>query len=511
MKGFIKGIMSLAASLLLASCTYRDLKAVERTMETDPVIADSLLAAFSMPERGRSQALYALLKTQIDYKMYRDADSDSLIRVATDYYGRKYKGYHAAMAWYSLGCISAELGNDSTAADAYLSALSLFPDTLVRYYALAEQNLSYIFLEHNMDDEAIQLIKSCRFNACRLADSAAIAFCDYNIGKYYLYNNKYDEAQTLFLELKDNKWLSPTTEFEPLLQLSKIELFKNNNYDEALKYIDSYILNNHSTPRGAAYTTKANIYKSMNQFDSALFYYNLSLKETDDPYTICNTYRYLAEIHSINGDQDSSTYYTRQVAKVTDLIVSTSNSESIHRALLIYSQLYPEPTKYSNFIFNISIIIIVIISFILLYGYKNNQLPVSNKQSNHEVNLSDVKQETNLDKDTLGVEICSFKHSKLFETMVSVTAVQEELTGRQKIDFKNNFRRSFLELRAYLAASYNMNEDEIDFCIYTLLGFKPKDFSKLSSNNHHRMIKYRLKEKIPVSLFDYIFNSQHSF
>lgn len=139
------------AALLLASCTYRDLKAVERTMETDPAVADSLLCEIPIPAHGRSRALYALLKTQIDYKMYRDADSDSLIRVATDYYGRKYKGYHAAMAWYSLGCISAELGNDSTAADAYLSALSLFPDTLVRYYALAEQNLSYIYLEHNMD------------------------------------------------------------------------------------------------------------------------------------------------------------------------------------------------------------------------------------------------------------------------------------------------------------------------------------------------------------------------
>ena len=211
----------ITACCLLSGCRHSGLSRVERLMENDVETADSLICTMNKPTGNRGRARYALLKTQIDYKLFRPALNDSAIRIATDYYGRDRKSFHAAMAWYSLGCVSAELGRDSTAADAYLTALRLFPDTLVRYYALAQQNLSYIYLEHNMKDEAIRLIKSCRTNAVRLNDSAAITFCDYNIANSLLYNNEYDSARVMFLKLKDNPWMTPGTKDVPLLQLFK--------------------------------------------------------------------------------------------------------------------------------------------------------------------------------------------------------------------------------------------------------------------------------------------------
>lgn len=103
------GLLLLVAVCALTGCERGKLLKVERIMEQDIDTADTLIYSMDEPFGKRNRALYALLKTQIDYKMYRDAVNDSTIRIATDFYGKRYKDYHAAMAWYSLGCISAEL------------------------------------------------------------------------------------------------------------------------------------------------------------------------------------------------------------------------------------------------------------------------------------------------------------------------------------------------------------------------------------------------------------------
>lgn len=92
--------------------------------------------------------------------------------------------------------------------------------------------------------------------------------------------------------------------------------------------------------------------------------------------------------------------------------------------------------------------------------------------------------------------------------MIAVTSRQEVYKGGHIKEFQKAFRIEFLKLRAYLASSFNLNDDEIDFCIYTILGFKQKDFSTLSFITHHRMIKYRIKEKLPTALFEFIFKPQ---
>lgn len=511
-------LLSIATGWLLTGCEDSRLVEVEKLMETDVEMADSLLYSMEEPESRRDKALYAMLKTQIDYKMYRDAVNDSTIRIATDFYGKRYKDYHAAMAWYSLGCISAELGQDSTAADAYLTAIALFPDTMVRYYALAEQNLSHIYLDHKMDAEAIPLLKSCRTNAVRLKDSVAIAFCDFNIAISLLTENEYDTAQVLFLKLKDSKWMTPSTNNVPLLELSKIALYKDNDYESALNYVDSFLEKNENCNyNGAAYTTKADILKSLNQLDSALYYYNLSLINTEDPYTICNTYRNLAELQAIKGNQDSATIYTRLVGEWADTIVSISNSEIILRALLNNSQQSLKSNSYRYIIFRTTFftVLSIIVTCLLFLIYKNRKESISKEEGlkGQTINMQTIVEQSTKDihieiVEGYNNEINTFKQSEVFLTMISVTSRQKVFKGTEITNFQKVFRKEFLKLRAHLASSYNLNDDEIDFCIYSLLGFKQKDFCTLSFITHHRMIKYRIKEKIPTSLFEYIFKTE---
>ena len=142
----MKRIISIVISLTLVSAcgdnaVYNSLQDIEQLLETDVVAADSMLSTIPLSGSRKDRALYAILKTQADYKNNVIAQDDSLILTATEYYGTKKRDYHAAMAWYSLGCVYSDMGNDPEAINAYLKAKSLFPDTLVRYYALTEQNL----------------------------------------------------------------------------------------------------------------------------------------------------------------------------------------------------------------------------------------------------------------------------------------------------------------------------------------------------------------------------------
>ena len=102
----------------------------------------------------RARALYAILRTQADYKCYVLLTTDTLIRYATGYYNRNRKSYRTAMAWCSLGCVYTELEHDA-AVDAYLQAQILFPDTTVRYYRLCYDKLGRHYLNRNMPDEAL--------------------------------------------------------------------------------------------------------------------------------------------------------------------------------------------------------------------------------------------------------------------------------------------------------------------------------------------------------------------
>ncbi len=487
----IKFVLQLAVlSIVMVGCTRNKLALIERMVESDINIADSLIYSMKEPKVKHNRAIHAIYKTQIDYKQYRQIPDDSIIRIATDYYGDLNKNYYAAMAWYSLGCISAEAGLDSTAADAYLTAIRLFPDTLERYYALAEQNLSYIYLNHGLYSEAIPLIRACRNNAIRLNDSAAIAFCDYNIATYYLYSNDYRTAGILFHNLIDNKWLSYDTKDMPLLQLSKINLI-NKNYSDAIKYTDMFISKNcNSISNCTAYSIKADALYNLDKIDSAYLYYTLSLNDNHDPYTRCDTYRRLSEIHSLKANVDSATYYAKKANAWMDTIVSSSNSEIILRALMNNPQ-YSNITinKHNHFI-----IIILITLIILVIGISLKY----NKKTHEELrSLADY-----------APDFEAFKNSELFYKMVNIIHQKKELTAKERKEIEYSLQESLSEVRNYIiSTSPKLTSMEIDFCIFSIIGFKQKDFHLFYNISYSgsRKFKARIKERIDINLYNEIF------
>ena len=488
------GLLLFVAVCALTGCERGKLLKVERMMESDIDAADTLIYSMDEPRSKRNRALYAMLKTQIDYKQIRTAPNDSTIRIATDYYGKKYKDYHAAMAWYSLGCVTAELGQDSTAADAYLKAMALFPDTLVRYYALCEQNLAHIYVEHDLADEAMQMIKACLINVERLKDSAAIAFCEFNIANALLYRQQFDEARTMFLELKDSKWLSDDSKDIPLIQLSKISQFKDGDHNQSIKYIDSFLSRNqHNVPNGTAYSVKADAYYGLNQIDSALLYYHLSLTETTDPNTVCDTYRRLSEIQTLKGNKDSAAYYIKQTSSWIDSSMTAYRPNNIYKTILNNKGI-KTPSKHRLYRYLVipSIIIIVILlivgSTLQIIWYRERQ---KKKQEFQPI-------------------IDSFKEGELYKEMCGLINKQEPPSKEKRREIVTKFHNSMNVIRDYIKKSGNkVNDMEIDYCIFTMLGFMQKDFHLFFAISHSgsRNLKMRLSNKLPRNTYKMVFDS----
>ena len=100
-------IYSLLLVTLCMGCgghgRMRQLERLKEQLDTAPDVVR--LALDSIPLASLSdeeQALYAILRTQADYKCYVPLTTDSLIRYATGYYNRNRKSYRTAMAWSVL-------------------------------------------------------------------------------------------------------------------------------------------------------------------------------------------------------------------------------------------------------------------------------------------------------------------------------------------------------------------------------------------------------------------------
>ena len=114
---------------LLFSCTPKDASEifdrVEKYMETCPDSALLLLNQISQPEKlqGKECADYALLLTQARDKNYLDSlQSDSLIKLAVDYYQDSDDKVRGGKALFYYGKVTALQGDYEKAMQAYLDA-----------------------------------------------------------------------------------------------------------------------------------------------------------------------------------------------------------------------------------------------------------------------------------------------------------------------------------------------------------------------------------------------------
>jgi tetratricopeptide (TPR) repeat protein len=545
-------ILNILWVLILFSCSnyQSDLKVVEKLLVTDPQTADSVLMSLPMPKSQRDNALYAILKTQIDYELGRPFSSDSLIITATDYYGSRRKSYHAALAWYSQGCVYSRMKNNHAAIYAYLKAKDLFPDTLVRYYALTERNLGSRYYEKKMYDCAYDEFYKCRINADRIQDSSLSHYAsvfsvlsriqdpniqntDNQMSQFSFILNEVYEAEnartdTLFKIPKDN-----SSSFE-------------NSSDTTFRVvtIKSMLLHgerqsNQIPPISpdAYYNMKATSFYYSEDFDSAYIFFKKSIPDISDANARIIIYDRLAEISAKKGNAAEVLMWHQQYSELRDSIEMVKQSDS--REIMDLQYLHREELKeekmqgrHKRFVLIciFSFIAITIITVLIYVLFKNREkkriiekqeefirLEQEIRRSSIFILESRVREQSQTDPEARAVLMNLYRHrieinkkyfynSEAFRTLTS-DSLGQELDSSKKAMVIETIRHSFSDTIADMQIEYpGIDTEESLTLLLSAMHFKNELVAKLLGNvtaDAIRKRKYRFSKRNPdyYSLF----------
>lgn len=525
-----------AIIVLLTSCNEdRTLGIAESFIESNPAVADSILNSIPIPTNGKDKALYATLKTQALFKLYQPFTSDSLILTATDYYGTCRKDYHAALAWYSQGCVYSDMQNDLAAIDAFIKAKALFPDTLVRYYALTEQYLGKHYLNQMMFDESLYNLYGCLGNSLRLHDNVLATNVRYLIGLNALYKADYAEAESQFNALLKDPQASSLRIRQCYLNLSKIYLHGHKDYKQAMRYIDRYLYEIKDVAEiGVGYSVKADIFFEDQQYDSAYLYYKESMECQDEPYTVCDNSGKLAVLSIMRDNPDEAQQYMQLHDTMIDSIYDMRKDTAIEEVIRNHQlSLKMNEDRYRHkrlIIISISLLLLIILSYTLIVSYRRNNLarmqirqreeernnsieimkahimdaPFNDKHISRESIIGLYRKKLDVCRESFrGTEAFSLLSSKLLNNDYSFGADEKEMIINQ---ISESFIDSILDMNIEIT---NLGREDIVICILSGMKFSNRFISAFIniSESGVRKRKFRLVEKGSKDYLDLFFNS----
>ncbi|MDO5498007.1 MAG: hypothetical protein Q4F45_09015 [Alistipes sp.] len=509
----------------------RQLERLEAQLDTAPEVVR--LALDSIPYASldeEERALYAILRTQADYKCYVPLTTDTLIRHATAYYNRNRKSYRAAMAWYSLGCVYTELQDDASAINAYLRARTLFPDTTVRYYRLCHQNLGRHYLNREMFDEAISSFRSCKQRAVSVADSVTVGYCDYYIGCAYLYQKSYDSAEVYFDKVHYNARATNTCQTVLPLEKAKITLYRDRDYERTL-YLLSENKGITDESLSTNYSIKSEIYQALGNNDSSYHYLLLSMKYPQELHTQCWNYKRLAELSSLLGQTDSTYHYLEQHTVLLDSIYRLRQQSEINEIRNDFSlQFYQQQLAKKNLFFQMTGIILFVTALLgiwLLFNQRRNKLLKKNLQLDAE--LAQIrnallygtgKEEGDTTSPRLSPEEIYAYYSRLYDMCLQrygetasysfMLSSPMQLDKRQRESIIADIRQCFADLvSAIHSAMPNLSADILLTCLCLSFGYSTDTITNLFviSPQTVRSRKSRAKKELSTPLFDLLCSS----
>ena len=228
-----------------SSSYQHQLAEVETIIEENPDSARALWyeIPFSLLQEGRERALYNLLLTMADYKLYKPFTDDSLIRYSVDYYEKSKNTDRLSSAYYYLGVINYdELKNI---------------DEAVKYLKKAEE------LSQNgnelLRNKIFELLHSINYNANNINLSLQYAdlFLDSSkkLGNPELISRAYEHLSNDYIAINNEdlaaKYIKQSLNFaDQCTDLRKSYLYGNyanylmgtGHYSEAEEYVNRAIL-----------------------------------------------------------------------------------------------------------------------------------------------------------------------------------------------------------------------------------------------------------------------------
>ena len=376
---------------------------IEMCMESLPDTALYLLKSVPHPEklRGKSQADYALLLTQAMDQNYVKFTSDSLIALALNYYTVE-RGDTAmrAKAQYYYGRVLRELGKDEEALSFLSSAKEMFGKIqCCKMFAMATDEIGMVNRKKKLYQESLKNFQESYAIYEELKDSVGIVRAEQNIGRAYLFQNKWDSCYFYYnnaLELARKKqYPSEVSILHELgiLYRSMGELKKSERYflaayeketDEERKYVECMSL--------------GYLYIQMGDVENARKYFKMSVNSSKE-YTRIDAYNNLYFLEKdIDNFEEAITYHEK-----ADSIVSVLDEvDSLELITELQKQYENEKLRSDNlqmkmhrtvFLFCGTIVFLIVAFYMCYYYYKskNHKKKIAEIESQIRDNEEEIK------------------------------------------------------------------------------------------------------------------------
>ncbi|MDM8232363.1 hypothetical protein QUW56_02990 [Phocaeicola barnesiae] len=348
----------------------------ESVMFDHPDSALHILKSMPMPSARwdkENHALWCLLTTQAMYKQMMKISSDSLIRIAYDYYKPTDNARRKAMSALYMGDINYELRNIEEAMQYYLEGkteVEKTDDYKTGYLVMI--SLCRLYLYRDFADYALEASRKAYDYAVKdsnkryqLASLKYLARCYCISDSLSKAIDTYHKCSELTLELNLESYYYDIQSEIALVYMHKGDIKKS------LEIIKSFPI----TYQRASLMGKD--YYLLGQMDSAYFFLNKALK-TDNIYTKVSAYQYLYKLGDIPKYRKYLKTYCDSLLFYNDSIIAIDKGKEIiaykekydHQRLITEQQrLRLEKADAQRMMFIITICLIVVIA-VVAYLYQ---------------------------------------------------------------------------------------------------------------------------------------------
>lgn len=353
-----------------------ELMRAERIMFDHPDSALHILEAIPMPSERKDRenhALWCLLVTQAKYKQLMKIPSDSLIRIAYDYYKSTDNARRKAMATLYMGCVNYDLENIEEAIQFYLDTKAEMEKTMdYKLGYLIMSGLGNIYLYRNLVDYALEACNQAYDYAVKDSNKRYqttslryLARCYYLRGDLEKCIHIYQFASRQALELNGN-------DFYNALQLELAMVYANSQ-----RFSQALMIAKELPFSAQKLLLIGQTYLSLNKVDSAYIYLNRALC-TDNIYTKKSVYEVL---YKLCEDSNYNQYMKKccdSLLLYKDSIIALDKGKEIiaykekydHQKLITEQQrLKLEKADAQRLLFIITICLIVVIA-VVAYLYQ---------------------------------------------------------------------------------------------------------------------------------------------
>ncbi len=505
---------------VLAGCgrsrTDNSLRSIEKSLFENPVESGIRLDSINPGNlKGGRLALYAILRTQTDYLSGKTIDSDSIARIATDYYGSRKKGYRQAMSWYSLGCAYSSMKKDPEAIYALLKARELFTDTLSIEYVSTLDLLGKHYSNRGLYDDAIGTYTACRRLYQRMHMERMISTAEYNIAAAYFGKRDYNTSKAIFERLLKVGNLSDDNRNSCYLYMAHIENGLNGKDagEQELELVDIYLSGcRNEKSRVPGYALKGIALYYLHQNDSAFVYLEKAHRLSDDLST---------KILAVKGLEWVATQMKQYQAawnaeilnkQYQDELNKMSNQSEITQIQLQHNdeiQSQRLRSRVSRIILISISLIIIIIAVVIIYNIQRDHKREAYYLGKYEDMVKRQMEEKSQSDGNRLMEACDAFRTGIAFNLVNDVALQKRSFRQEERDVVTHDINLYFAspIAALRAEAGKLGQQDINLIFCTLLGLDQDliaDFMCTSRSNM-RSIKSRLRSKISAKSFSLYF------